>query len=278
MEQRLIVRGFASGALGGVLAFVFARILAEPLTQRAIDYEDGRNAAEAALQRAAGMAMAGQDHELFSRSVQRNAGLPLGVMLFGVAMGGLVAVAYALVARGMHPRPRPRVVALMIAAAGFAGFFLLPFLKYPAEPPGVEHAQSIQTRGGLYLAMVAISVVSVVAAGFAARRLASRFGGRRATLAVLIGLAMCLAIVAAILPSVEPSQPLRDASGAVVYPRFPSDVLLQFRLCAIGVQIVLWTTVGLAFGLLVERLAASAPHTADPAAACRERTADALAS
>ena len=277
MEQRLILRGFASGALGGLLAFVFARILAEPVIQRAIDYENGRDAAKAALRRAAGLAMAGHDHELFSRSVQGNAGLPVGMILFGVAMGGLVAVAYALVARGMRPRPRPRVVALLIAAAGFAGFFLLPFLKYPAEPPGIEHVQSIQTRGELYLAMVAICVVSVVAAAVAARRLAPRLGGRKATLAALVGLAVWLAIVAAILPPIEPSQPLRDASGAVVYPRLSSDVLFRFRLCAIGVQVVLWTTVGLAFGALVERLAAHAPRAADRAAR-HERTADALTS
>jgi MFS family permease len=260
MEQRLILRGFASGALGGLLAFVFARILAEPVIQRAIDYEDRRH-----------------DHEVFSRSVQRNAGLPVGMILMGVAMGGLVAVAYALVARGMRPCLRPRVVALLIAAAGFAGFFLLPFLKYPAEPPGVVHAQSIQTRGGLYLMMVAICVGSVVAAGVAAHRLAPRLGGRRAALAALAGLAVCVVIAAAILPSVEPSQALRDASGAIVYPRFPADLLLQFRLCAIGVQVVLWTTLGLAFGVLAERLTAQAPRAAEPAAR-HERTADALAS
>ena len=277
MGQRLILRGFASGALGGLLAFVFARILAEPVTQRAIDYENGRDAAEASWRRATGLATVGHDHELFSRGVQGNAGLPVGVILFGVAMGGLVAVAYALVARGMGPSPRPLVVALLIAAAGFAGFFLLPFLKYPAAPPGIEQVQSVQTRGGLYLAMVAICVVSVVAAGLAARRLAPRLGVGRATLLALVGLAVSVAIVAAILPAVEGSQPLRDASGVVVYPRFPSDVLFQFRLSAIGVQVVLWTTVGLAFGVLVERLTASAPRAADLAAR-HERTADPLTS
>jgi pimeloyl-ACP methyl ester carboxylesterase len=277
MEQRLIMRGFASGALGGLLAFVFARILAVPVIERAIDYENGRDAAEEALRGGAGLATVGYHHELFSRGVQGNAGLPVGVILFGVAMGGLVAVAYALVARGMDPCPRPRVVALLIAAAGFAGFFLLPFLKYPAAPPGIEQVQSIQTRGGLYLVMVAVSVVSVIAAGLAARRLAPRLGGWRATLVALVGLAVWVAIVAAILPAVEPSQPLRDASGAVAYPRFPSNLLFQFRLSAIGVQVVLWTTVGLAFGVLVERLTATAPRGADLAAR-HERTADALIS
>jgi predicted cobalt transporter CbtA len=272
MEQRLILRGFGSGALGGLLAFVFARLLAEPVVQRAIDYESGRHAAEDALRRAA----AAQDPELFSRGVQRNAGLPLGVILFGLAMGGLVAVAYVLVARGMRLRARPRTVALWIAAAGFAGFFLLPFVKYPADPPGVEHAETIRARGLLYLAMVAISVASVVAAALAARRLAPRLGGGKATLVGLLALAAWVAVVMAILPSVEPSQPLRAPSGRIVYPDFPRDLLFQFRLCAIGAQMILWTTVGLAYGALVERLTSGARRAADPAPR-PERTADVLA-
>ena len=127
MEQRIILRGFASGALGGLLAFLFGRILAEPVIQRAIDYENGRDSAESTLRRAAGLVAAAHDPELFSRGVQRNVGLGVGMILFGVAMGGLLAVACVLVTRARRPHARPRTAALAIAAAGFTGFFLLPF-------------------------------------------------------------------------------------------------------------------------------------------------------
>ncbi|HYZ29905.1 MAG TPA: CbtA family protein [Thermoleophilaceae bacterium] len=272
MEQRLILRGFASGALSGLLAFVFGRILAEPVIQRAIDYENGRDAAESALRRAAGLAAAAHDPELFSRGLQRNAGFSIAMVLFGVAMGGLLAVAYALIARSGRPRVRGRGIAPAIAAAGFAGFFLLPFLKYPADPPGLGRAETIHTRGLLYLAMVAISVLSVLAAVLAARRLKAELGSRHAAVVALVALAGWMAIVMAVLPSLEPPQPLRDPSGAVVYPGFPDDVLFQFRLCAIGAQLILWSTLGLAFGALAERLmtGAAAP-SARP-----ERTVDAL--
>jgi predicted cobalt transporter CbtA len=246
-EQRLIVRGFASGALAGLLAFAFARVVTEPVIQRAIDYENGRDAAERALRRAAGLAAAARDPELFSRGMQRNVGLGLAVIGFGLAMGGLVAVGYVLVMRGVRPRVRPRTVALSIAAAGFVGFFLLPFLKYPADPPGIRHVESIHTRGLLYLAMVAVSLVSVLGAGLAARRLEPRLGGRKATLVALGALAGWMAIVIAILPSLQPP-PLRDRSG------FPRDVLWQFRVYAIGAQLILWSALGLAFGALAERL------------------------
>src|SRR5205814_4311002 len=78
MEPRLLVRGALAGGSGGLLAFVFARILAEPQIQRAVDYESS-----------------GHDHgaEVFSRTVQADAGAGLAIVLFGLAMGVLVAVA-----------------------------------------------------------------------------------------------------------------------------------------------------------------------------------------
>jgi hypothetical protein len=254
MQRRFILCGFASGALGGLLAFAFARILAEPLMQRAIDYGNGRDAAEGALRRAGGLAASAVDPELFSRGVQRNVGLGVGMVLLGVAMGGLFAVAYVLVTRGMRASARPRSVSLAIAAAGFAGVVLLPFLKYPADPPGITHAESIHTRGLLYLAMVAISLVSVLAAALAARRLRPRLGAWRTTLVALVALAAWMAIVMAIVPSLQPMQPLRDRSGTIVYPGFPADLLYQFRLYAVLAQAILWGALGVAFGALAERL------------------------
>ena len=41
MEKRIIARGLLAGAIGGVLAFVFARVFVEPVIDRAIAYEDG---------------------------------------------------------------------------------------------------------------------------------------------------------------------------------------------------------------------------------------------
>jgi Probable cobalt transporter subunit (CbtA) len=191
---------------------------------------------------------------VFSRGVQSNAGLGVGIVLFGVAMGGFMAVAYVLVTRHMRPSARPRSVALAIAAAGFAGIFLLPFLKYPGDPPGIEHAESIDRRGLLYLAMVAISVVSVLAAALAARRLRPRLGAWKGALVALGAFAAWMGMVIAILPSLEPLEPLRDRSGAIVYPSFPADVMFQFRLYAVLGQVILWGALGLAFGALAERL------------------------
>src|SRR5262245_52093701 len=133
MERRFVLRGFGVGALGGLLAFMFARIFAEPVIQKAIDYESGREAAENALRHAAGLAPEPPGPDIFSRSLQQNVGASAGLILFGVAMGGLFAVAYFIASRNTDLRPR--ALALVVAGAGFLGLYLVPFLKYAANPP-----------------------------------------------------------------------------------------------------------------------------------------------
>ena len=87
MERRIIWRGLLAGAIGGLLAFLFARVLAEPQIQRAIDYEDGRDHAQEALNSAAGIAP--HEHgEVFSRAVLWLA----GAALFAVALYYFVGV------------------------------------------------------------------------------------------------------------------------------------------------------------------------------------------
>jgi hypothetical protein len=119
MEIRVILRGALSGFMAGVLGFVFARIFAEPLINKAIDYESGRDAALAALNHAAGRPIAPDGPEIFSRSIQSTIGIATGIIAFSAAMDALIAVAYLV----MHGRfkVRPRNLVWMTAAFGFLG-------------------------------------------------------------------------------------------------------------------------------------------------------------
>jgi hypothetical protein len=77
MEKILVLRGVLAGALAGLLAFVFARIFAEPQIQAGIDYESGREAAQAALDKAAGLPTEPAGPDIFSRIIQANLGMGL---------------------------------------------------------------------------------------------------------------------------------------------------------------------------------------------------------
>jgi hypothetical protein len=268
MEKRIIARGLAAGAIAGLLAFLFARIFAEPVIDKAIAYESGRDAVQAVLDKAAGLPVDPGGPDIFSRTVQGTVGIGVGLIGFGAAMGALYSVVY-LLCLGRVGRIQPRVLALLVSGGGLLGFYLVPFLKYPANPPAIGHPETIRARGFLYLTMVLCSLVFLLTAVWAGRRLAPRFGNWNAVLLSALGFAVAIGVVMAVLPSLgelpanvhlyghhatETPLPLTDAKGNIVYPGFPADVLFSFRLYSILNQMILWGSLGLVFGPLAERV------------------------
>ena len=268
MERKLILRGALAGAAAGLIAFVFARIFAEPQIQAAIDYESGRDAAQHALDEAAGLPVEHAGHDIFSRTLQANLGAGAGLVLFGVAMGALFAVAFAI-CLGRVGTLGPRNLAMLVALGGFLGVYFVPFLKYPANPPSIGHEDTIHDRGNLYLAMVACSIMLLIGAVLLGKRLRPRFGNWNATLLAIAAYVAIIGVLMAVLPSVghlaanveeygrhatETPLPLTDAKGNIVYPGFDADRLYAFRLYSVGAQVLLWGVIGLIFGPLAERL------------------------
>ena len=224
----------------------------EPVIGRAIAFEDGRND----VLDAHGVHEHGA--ELFTRGVQANAGLGFGVLIFGIALGALFGVLFCVVYAGGARRadnPPPRAVAALLAAGAFVAVYLVPFVKYPPNPPAVGQEDTIRARTGWYLVMVLASVVLAIVAVWLGRRLAARLGAWLSGLLATAAYLVAVAVVAVLLPTTdETPQPLRDASGAIIYPGFPADVLYEFRLLALGTQLVLWATIGVVFATLAGRL------------------------
>ncbi|WP_433089429.1 CbtA family protein [Dactylosporangium sp. CA-052675] len=280
MEKRIIARGALAGLVAGLVAFVFARIFAEPLIQDAIDYESGRGEAEEALQHAAGAADHAHDGgELFSRTVQGNLGIGVGMVLFGLAMGALFAVAYAI-CLGRVGNVRPRNLALLLAGSGFLTMYLVPFLKYPANPPAVGHDETIGQRSAYYLIMVLASVLLLILAVTLGQRLQPRFGTWNATLLAGAAFVVATGLLIALLPdfgrlptnvadygkhATETPLPLRNEAGDIVFPGFDADLLYEFRLYAVAAQALLWGVLGLVFAPLAERLLGNRPVRVAPA-------------
>lgn len=277
MEKRIIVRGLLVGLFGGVLAFVFARIFAEPVIQRAIDYESGRDEAQAALAAAAGHPAEEMGPDIFSRAVQSNVGIGFGMVLFGIAMGALFAVAYAVLV-GRVGKVSARNLSLLVAGGLFLGLYLVPFIKYPANPPSIGHGETIKDRTALYVAMVVCSLLFLLGAIWLGKRLAPRFGNWTATLLAAGAFIVATGIVMLLLPplghlsinvdeygaqTTETPQPLTDPSGKIVYPGFPADDLYYFRLYSVAAQAILWTTIGLCFAPLASRLFSSTSDSSD---------------
>jgi predicted cobalt transporter CbtA len=241
MMRMLLARGLLSGLGAGLLALVFARLFGEQPVGSAIDFES-------AAQAAAGET---PEPELVSRTVQSTIGLATGVLVYAVAFGGLFALAFA-VANGRLGRLSERSTAAVVALGGYLVAFVVPFLKYPANPPSVGSADTISERTGAYFAMVAISVVLAVAATYLGRRLTQRWGAWNAALAACAAFIVAVALVQLVLPEINE-----------VPAGFPATVLWDFRVASLGTQLVLWTTMGLLFGALVSRV--MAPKQVSPA-------------
>ena len=283
MEKKLILRGILAGAVAGLLAFVFARIFAEPQINTAINYESGRDAAQAALDKAAGLPPEAPGPDIFSRTIQANVGIGVGMVFFGMAMGALFAVTYA-VCLGRVGMLRPRTLAMLVAAGGFLGIYFVPFIKYPANPPSIGHPDTIHDRGNLYLLMVFCSLAFLIGAVVLGKRLKPRYGNWNATLLAGGAYVIVIGALMAALPSLgelavnvnefghhatETPLPLKNPRGTIVYPGFPADTLFSFRFYSVAAQLLLWATLGLAFGPMADRLLSPRPRPAATPAPAR---------
>jgi predicted cobalt transporter CbtA len=231
MMRMLLVRGMLSGLVAGLLALVFAYLFGEPSVGSAIDFESAKQAAE-------GQAA---DPELVSRGVQSTFGLATGVLVYAIAFGGLFAIAFA-VAHGRLGALSARATAVVVALGGYLAAFVVPFLKYPASPPSVGNPDTINERTAVYFAMVLASLVLAVAATVLGRRLAPRLDAWTAALVAVLVFVVAASVVAVMLPTINE-----------VPEGFPAGVLWNFRIASLGIQLVMWTSMGLLFGTLVQR-------------------------
>ncbi|RAV15104.1 cobalt transporter [Mycolicibacterium sp. GF69] len=255
MEKQIIGRGLLAGALAGVLAFLFARIFVEPVIERAIAYEEGVGTAHEALE---GHSHGGHHHgggfEGFTRGVQANIGMGLGVLAFSVAIAALFSVVFA-VAYGRVGNISARLLSVYVAGGMLLSLYLVPALKYPPSPPAVSLDETLRQRTLLYLLMVVLSAALLVGAVYLGRRLVDRLGAWNATLAAAGSYIVAIAVVMLVLPTIDETPgPLTDAAGNIVYEGFPADDLYEFRLFSLGTQIVMYATIALVFGALAARL------------------------
>lgn len=225
-------RGLAAGLLAGLLAGLFAFFVGEPLLDRAIALEESASSH--------GVHERGGGEEVFSRTTQK-LGLFFATGLSGTFLGGLFGMVFAFF-RGWIEVGSDWGRSVSLVTAVFAGFVLIPFLKYPANPPTVGDPETIGIRTAAYFALVGLSLLAVLAAWYAARLLRSRGVGPPAR-QISVGFGFVI-FISALLTTFPASADPGD---------FPAGLLWDFRLSSLGTQVVLWTALGVIFGLLCER-------------------------
>jgi len=238
MVRTLLVRGMLVGLVAGLLAFAWAYLVGEPPVKAAIAVEEAAAAA------------AGEVDEAppeVSRDVQSTIGLLTGILIFATAIGGFVGLTFAIV-YGRLGALRARGTALVIAAVGFTTIVLVPFTKYPANPPAVGSGDTIGERTGWFFVLIVIALVAAVAAGRTIRDLHRRWGVGNAVAAGLVLFVVLIGIAHVALPAENE-----------VRAGFPPQVLWDFRLANLGTQAILWAALAFGFGHAAERALAGEP-------------------
>lgn len=246
MIRPLLVRGMLVGLAAGLLAFAVAYIFGEPQVQHAIDFEDSL----------ARLHHEPAEAEVVSRGMQRTLGLLAGTVVMGVALGGIFSLVFAW-AYGRIGNMSPRLTAAVLALGAYLTVAIVPFTKYPANPPAVGNPDTIDKRTVLFLVMIAISILAAIGAARLRRELLHRLGPWNAAIVAVGAFIVAIAAAELILPAVH-----ETPQG------FPADVLYRFRLASLGISLALWTTIGLGFGAAAQRLLAPAARrrvAAEPA-------------
>ena len=233
---RSVGRGAVSGVAAGTATAVVGFWLGEPFVDQAVALESARTAAEDAQLAAHGDPV--MHHvELFSRTTQ-HAGFLFAVVVTAIALGTLLGVAHAVAHRN---DVQPWRNALRLAAGAFSAVYLVPFVRYPANPPGVGDPGTLTQRTATYLAALTIGIVGVITASLVARDLRAR-GWTEPARHLAVG-AILLATLA--LPFALPAN--LDAVDV------PARGLWEFRLSAFAMALLMWTALGAAFGMLGDR-------------------------
>jgi hypothetical protein len=236
VARTLLIRGLVVGLVAGLVAFAVGWLVVEPSLARAIAFEGAHDSAHARPGQS-GVS----DPVLIGRTMQSTMGLLTATAVYGVALGGVFALVIGF-AGGRAGNLSARAVAGIVALVGFAACYLVPFVKYPPNPPGVGDPATVGRRTAAYFILVAASVVLAAAGVKVGGVLRPRLGSWNAWLTATAGYLLSAGAVMAVLPV-----------GAGIPEGFPATTLWTFRTGSLAVQLALWATLGLLFGALTER-------------------------
>ena len=220
-----LIAGLAAGLVLGLFHF----LLTEPVLGRAIALE--------------AQTAPSQTVPLVSRSLQKGM-LIVGSALYGLLVGVIFALVFAVSERHL-PGRWPDIKAVVLAGLLWWSVAFLPFLKYPANPPGVGDPDTAYFRQGIQLGFIVLSALAVAAAG-AAYRLSGRRWRNLALqrLGLAVGLYGILVILLFVLMPANPD-PIT----------VPADLVWDFRILSLSGQTFFWAILGGSSALLLKHFA-----------------------
>jgi predicted cobalt transporter CbtA len=222
-----------SGAIAGTLLGLINQVVVEPYIDKAIGIQtqDSINAGQ----------IVDPLQQIHYRDWQKGGEIIAGT-LYGISLSALFGVIFAYGRNSiLLPGSNNTKKALVLAGIMFVVLFLVPTLKYPANPPGVGNPQTIYYREILYVGFIATSGFTALALAFIHKRFGNISSkGRIAILPVIYMIVMAIAYVS------FPPNPDKIT--------IPMNLITSFRVAGAFTIGIFWWIMGITLGSFWDRL------------------------
>jgi predicted cobalt transporter CbtA len=214
-----------AGVISGLAYGAMNLLAVEPFIDQAIEIEIQNQINE------------GEDvdiNEVTQYRVWQKGGQLVAGMILGVSFSSFYALIYGY-SRKSLPGSNDVRKSLFLASIVWLTIFMIPFLKYPGNPPVVGDPETIYYREALYVAFIALSGLGALGFAFLYRKLSSV---RSRKLIVPVLYTAYIAACYFIMP------PNPDAIT------IPMELVTNFRIVTAITATVFWVILGLTFGAL----------------------------
>ena len=218
-----------AGAIAGTILGAINQVAVEPYIDYAVELEmQNTNQSSQIINSAEFIAY---------RLWQRGGEIVAGTIL-GLSIGSLFGIVFAYTHSSV-PGSNNKKKALIVAGIMWFVLFLIPALKYPANPPAVGDPETIYYRQSLYVAFLAISGFSALGLAFLYRKMG----------ALNIKKAIIPVAYAAIISGAYLAMPANpDPINA------PMDLVMGFRITSAITISMFWGLLGVIFGTFWDKL------------------------
>jgi len=222
----VLVSGFVAGTIHGAVNLA----IVEPYLDEAISIENRNLFTSGEAEDTPQFWVEYNSYRDWQKSGQLLAG---GIL--GMSIGALFGVVFAY-SRNSLPKGHTVKKTFVLAAIMWLTIFIIPFLKYPANPPTVGDVDTVVLRSILYLSFIAISGFSAVGFFILYKKLQNKKKGL-----AFVGYAVFITTVFFIMP-VNPDE-----------VKAPMDLVNGFRAMSVIAVTTFWIAEAIIFGMLWQK-------------------------
>lgn len=220
-----------SGAFAGLIHGTVNFAIVEPYLDQAIGIENQNLFASGEEEDTAEFWVEYEGYRTWQKGGQILAGV-----ILGTSVGALFGIVFAL-SRNALPGNNDVKKSLILAGIMWLTLYIIPFLKYPANPPTVGDGETVVLRAILYLSFIAISGFGAV--GF--YQLSKKFQNNK-KLVALVGYGVFISAVFFAMPE-NPDEVTA-----------PMDLVNEFRFMSVLGVTSFWASIGIILGLFWRKL------------------------